>query len=307
MDKLLTQFIAVADAGSLSRAASALLITQPTLTFNMRKLEDSIGSPLFERSSRGVRLTRYGETLYENARLMQRLYDNTLANIAEQKRGIEQGLSIGTGYSWWTLFLKDMVLEYQNEYPGSPVQVSLGHQFRLLDQLLSGDIALFLGHETKRLHPSVDTDFIPLTEVHNGYFVRHGHPLLGEPRRRDEIELYPMVTSTPPESRHERFFDPNRWRARMKALFDQADFTFGSNSLAACVDYTLATDAVLPHSHVMKESFEAQGLRQLEVLDEASYFIVGVHVLRERRGEERVDQLIERIKTASAKVLPPVG
>ena len=45
-----------------------------------------MGAPLFERSSRGVRLTRYGETLYENARLMHRLYDNTLSAIADQQR-----------------------------------------------------------------------------------------------------------------------------------------------------------------------------------------------------------------------------
>src|SRR5690606_36061140 len=102
-------------------------------------------------------------------------------------------------------------------------------------------------------NPAVTTDFIPLTSVSNGYFVRAGHPLLDRPHSREEIERYPMVTSTPPESRHERFFDPNRWRARMKALFEQADFTFGSNSLAACIDYTLATDAVLPHSHVLRD------------------------------------------------------
>ena len=50
-------------------------------------LEESLGFRVFERSSRGVRLTRYGETLYENARLMQRLYDNTLAMIDDQRRG----------------------------------------------------------------------------------------------------------------------------------------------------------------------------------------------------------------------------
>ncbi|MCW5719599.1 MAG: LysR family transcriptional regulator [Devosia sp.] len=305
MDKLLSQFLAVADAGTLSGGAKALLITQPTLTINMRKLEESIGAPLFERSSRGVRLTRYGETLYENARLMQRLYDNTLSSIADQKRDMEQGLAIGTGYSWWSLFLKDMVLDYQREFPGSPVQISLGHQFHLLDQLLSGDIALFLGHETKELNPAVMTDFIPLTEVHNGYFVRAGHPLLGQPRQREEIEHFPMVTSTPPESRHQRFFDPNRWRSRMKALFEQTDFVFGSNSLAACVDYTLATEAVLPHSHVMREHFEALGLRQLEVLDEATQFLVGIHVLKERRGEKRIEPLIERTRQAAARAFPP--
>ena len=57
MDKLLIQFMAVAEAGSLSGAAQALFITQPTLTFNMRKLEETIGVPLLVRSSRGVELT----------------------------------------------------------------------------------------------------------------------------------------------------------------------------------------------------------------------------------------------------------
>ena len=136
LDKLLTQFLAVADAGSLSGAATTLLITQPTLTFNMRKLEETFGAPLFERSSRGVRLTRYGETLYENARLMNRLYDNTLNAIADQQRGTERGLTVGSGYSWWTMFLKDLVIAYQHEFPRAPVQVSLGNQLRLLDQML---------------------------------------------------------------------------------------------------------------------------------------------------------------------------
>lgn len=47
MDKLLSQFLGVADAGSLSGAATALLVTQPTLTFNMKRLEETIGAPLF--------------------------------------------------------------------------------------------------------------------------------------------------------------------------------------------------------------------------------------------------------------------
>lgn len=307
MDKLLHQFVAVADAGTLSRAASSLYITQPTLTFNMRKLEEKVGAPLFERSSRGIRLTRYGETLYENARVMQRLYDNTLAAIADQKRGTEQGLAIGTGYSWWKLFLKDMVLAYQREFPGSPVQISLGHQFRLLDQLLSGDVSLFLGHETKEMNPTVATDFLPLTDVHNGYFVRSGHQLLAGRCTRAEIARFPLVSSSPQESRHERFFDPNRWRTRTQALFDQADFTFGSNSLAACIDYTLATDAVLTHSHVLDEHLAAQGLRQLDVAGELSRSVAGIHVLKQRRGEERLEALIARITEAAHLVLPPAA
>lgn len=305
MDKLLSQFLAVADAGSLSGAAATLLVTQPTLTFNMKRLEETIGAPLFERSSRGVRLTRYGETLYENARVMQRLYDNTLTAIAGQQRGSDRGLAIGSGYSWWTMFLRDMVIAYQLEFPNAPVQVSLGNQLRLMDQLLSGDVSMFLAHEIDGLSPSVGTDFVPLSRVYNAYFVRAGHPLLGAPRTQSELSLYPSIISSLAESRHERFFDPSRRRTRVETIFDRTHFAFRSNSLAACIDYALATDAVLAHTHVLRDDFVSRGLFEVPQADPARQAIAGLYVLKERRGEERVEELIARIAKAAKATLPP--
>src|SRR5690606_37053136 len=190
-----------------------------------------------------MHLTRYGETLYENARLMQRLYDNTLNAIADQKRGTERGLSIGSGYSWWTMFLRDMVVDYQRQFPKAPVQVSLGNQLRLMDQMLSGDISMFLAHEIEGLSGGIGTDFIPLTRVYNAFFVREGHELLGRARTIAELDMYPIVISSPAESRHERFFDPARRRTRVETVFDRTSVAFRTNSLAACLDYALATDA----------------------------------------------------------------
>lgn len=305
MDKLLSQFLAVADAGSMSGAAATLLITQPTLTFNMRKLEETVGAPLFERSSRGVRLTRYGETLYENARVMNRLYDNTLNAIADQQRGTERGLSIGSGYSWWTLFLRQMVVDYQKEFPRAPVQVSLGNQLRLMDQMLSGDISMFLAHEIDGLSSAIGTDFLPLTRVYNAFFVRQGHPLLEAPRHQRDIDAYSMVISSLAESRHERFFDSSRRRTRIETVFDRTSFAFRSNSLAACVDYVLSTDAVLQHTHVMREDFERRGLREVEQRDEPRRSVTGIYVLKEWRGEERVEEMLRRITAAAHTVLPP--
>jgi len=304
MDKLLTQFLAVADAGSLSGAATALFITQPTLSFNMSKLEETVGAPLFERSSRGMQLTRYGETLYENARLMRRLYDNTLNAIADQKRGSERGIAIGSGYSWWTMFLRDMVVTYQREFPKAPVQISLGNQLRLMDQMLSGDISMFLAHEIDGLSGAIGTDFIPLTRVYNAFFVRAGHPLLERGRTRAEIDNYPVVISSLAESRHERFFDPSRRRTRVETLFDGSTVAFRTNSLAACVDYTLATDAVLAHTHVMRDDFARRGLLEVEQKDEPRRTVTGIYVLRERRDEDRVEELVERITKACHAVLP---
>jgi DNA-binding transcriptional LysR family regulator len=60
---LLRAFLAVAQAGSLSRAAVALGTSQPTLSRQVAALEAQLGQPVFERSSRGVRLTEAGQAL----------------------------------------------------------------------------------------------------------------------------------------------------------------------------------------------------------------------------------------------------
>ncbi|MFD1941697.1 LysR family transcriptional regulator [Paradevosia shaoguanensis] len=307
VDKLLNQFLAVAEAGTISGAATALLVTQPTLTFNMRKLEENMGVPLLIRSPRGVELTEYGETLYRNARLMRRLYDNTLDALAQQRGRTEEGLRIGTGYSWWTVFIRDFVIDYSRKYPNAGIHVSVGNQLRCMDQLLSGDISLFAAHEIAGLSPSTGARFVPLTTVGHGYFVRPGHPLLDRPRSIAEIEAYPAVTSSLPETRHQRFFETWSRSPAGSTPFEQGKYIFASNSLTACLEYVESTDAVIGHTDVMAEEFVRRGLRRIAVTDATRESKIGVYVLTERASEPRVAQLIEALRVRAATVLPPLG
>src|SRR5690606_1786634 len=307
MDKLLNQFLAVAEAGSISAAATALFVTQPTLTVNMRKLEESLGVKLLIRTPRGVALTEYGETLYQNGRLMRRLYDNTLSAIAHQHGRTEQGLRIGSGYSWWSLFIRDMVLDYARSHPRSRIHISLGNQLRCMDQLLSGDISLFVAHEIEGLNRSTGAEFLPLTRVGQGYFVREGHALLSRPRSLAEIEAYPAVTSSLPEIRHQRFFEAWSRSTANSAPFDQGNYAFASNSLAACLDYVARSDAVIGHSEVMEDECIRRGLRGLTVTEPTQQCTIGIYVLGERAEEPRIAELIAQLRTAASKVLPPLA
>ena len=63
----LKYFVAIVDAGSLTAAAEAIAIAQPALSRQMRELESDLGVQLLHRTSRGVRLTPAGATLYESA------------------------------------------------------------------------------------------------------------------------------------------------------------------------------------------------------------------------------------------------
>ncbi len=303
MNKMLRQFMAVAEAGTMSGGATAALVSQPSLTVNMRRLEETMGVPLFIRTPRGVRLTEYGETLYQNAWLMQRLYDNTLKALERQRQRTEEGLRSGSGYSWWSLVIRDMVVDHSKRHPGARIYVSLGNQLRCMDLLLGGDISMFVAHEIEGLSHNTGTELIPLMQVGAGYFVRAGHPLLGRPCTMADIDRFPMVSTAVPEARHQRFFET--WTQTLAdSAFDQQHYTFASNSLAACLDYVEHTDAVINHTDVMAREFERRGLHRLSLTDPARKRTVGIYVLRERMGEQRTMETITLLKQAAATVLP---
>ena len=61
LSRHINYFLAVAEHGSFTRAASALHVSQPALSQQIRQLEESLGVPLFDRSGRTIRLTDAGE------------------------------------------------------------------------------------------------------------------------------------------------------------------------------------------------------------------------------------------------------
>lgn len=92
---LLRAFLETADAGSLSRAASQLGLSQPSLTAQIQRLEKHLGTPLFARHGRGVTLTDAGRALYPRAR---RLLDELRATEDAVRREGADGvgtLSVG--------------------------------------------------------------------------------------------------------------------------------------------------------------------------------------------------------------------
>jgi DNA-binding transcriptional LysR family regulator len=60
-------FVAVAEAGHVGRAARSLRVAQPAVSRQIRKLEDELQAPLFERTSRGMRLSEAGAVFLRHA------------------------------------------------------------------------------------------------------------------------------------------------------------------------------------------------------------------------------------------------
>lgn len=92
--RLLRQFLAVADAGSLRGAAAALHISQPPLTQAIRRLEDGLGVSLFERVPKGMVLTGPGRELAEEARQLLARIDRAERRVVAAAQA-EVSLTIG--------------------------------------------------------------------------------------------------------------------------------------------------------------------------------------------------------------------
>src|SRR5580658_7313007 len=83
----LRYFVALADAGSFTRAAQRMFIAQPTLSQQIRRLEEIVGAPLLQRRRDGVRLTKAGVVLLDASRAVLSLVDQEV-NRTRQAAGL---------------------------------------------------------------------------------------------------------------------------------------------------------------------------------------------------------------------------
>jgi DNA-binding transcriptional LysR family regulator len=79
----LRHFVAVADAGTFTHAAERMFIAQPTLSQQIRRLEEMVGTPLLHRRREGVRLTDAGAALLEESRTVLSLIDHGLSQTRQ--------------------------------------------------------------------------------------------------------------------------------------------------------------------------------------------------------------------------------
>jgi LysR family cyn operon transcriptional activator len=120
----LRYFVAVADAGNVSRAAQRLHITQPALTRQIQDLEHEFACRLFDRIGRRIVLTRDGEEILERTR---RLVADAEA-LGERARALAGGkagvLRIGATPQFIEAAMPELLTRYALTYPGIDVQLA---------------------------------------------------------------------------------------------------------------------------------------------------------------------------------------
>jgi DNA-binding transcriptional LysR family regulator len=261
---------AVARAGSIRKAADKLHVASTALNRKILEIESEIGTPLFERLPRGVRLTAAGEVLLTAVR--RTLADlRTAESQIEQLRGLVRGtVRVGGAESVSTDLLPSTIAQYQQTHPGVQFQMRSGVTMQLLQALIADEIDMVLVHDPA---PSEALRVVTALPQPLCAMLRPDHPLADrQTLRLSDCAEHPLALG---------------------------DRSFGSRRLI---------DAVTARSRLtLKAVFEAssvQTLKDFTQLTGAISFQYQIGTLREaRRGELRSIPLTDPAFSQSKLVL----
>jgi DNA-binding transcriptional LysR family regulator len=170
----LRYFMAVAEERSFSRAAERLNIAQPPLSQQIRRLEADLGFALFERSSRGVRLTRAGEALLPGARSTLQAADDARKSAEAAHLGVAGRLTIAYMNSAAYGILPRLLKSMRDAHPDLRVDV---REMAIADQI---DALVERRIDVGILRPPVDDTRLDSLRLVDEPFVVAlpiGHPL----------------------------------------------------------------------------------------------------------------------------------
>ncbi len=213
----LTIFNMVAEKLSYTQAASELHLTQPAVSLQVRKLEESVGLPLFEQLGKQIYLTQAGSELLRYSREVFSQLGEAREMLAQMK-DISRGtllLSVATTASSFT---SRMVAAFLEQMPGATVRLDVSNRGTLLRQLRNNEKDLVIMGQ-----PPTDMDLVVEPFMTNPLVViaPPSHALSG---RRDlslsELSEWPFVLREPDSGTRaamERLFQEHELRPRIQA------------------------------------------------------------------------------------------
>jgi DNA-binding transcriptional LysR family regulator len=153
----LRSFVTVADERQFTRAADRLLIAQPAVSTQIRRLERELGEPLFHRDRRETTLTAAGEALLPHARAALAAADRGRETIASLRGVLHGRLHVGVAGPVDDR-LGRALAEFRRAHPAVEVRLSSHPNADLIDGLARGEIdAGIVGLGAQPLPPTVST------------------------------------------------------------------------------------------------------------------------------------------------------
>ena len=173
----LRTFKTVADLNSFSLAAQRLKLSQPSVSYQVKELEEALGLPLLDRLGKRVQLTEAGTLLYGYARRMLDVLDDASVAI-EEMRGIKRGtLRVGASTTVGIYLLPAALGAFKKLHPQLVISLEIGTRARVQEQVLNNELDLAV------IGPALndaDLAIIPFLTDELVVVAPAGHPLAGK-------------------------------------------------------------------------------------------------------------------------------
>ncbi len=182
-------FKAVADLKSFSKAAEMLFLAQPTVTLQIKKIENYLGITLFQRKKNEIVLTREGEIFYQYASKILDDYTVMEAELSKLKEDIEKNLTIGASSTIGEYLLPKVLPEFLDKYPFAKINLFIGNSKEIEEGILSKSFNIGLIEDKIKsnkinLKELYADEIIPVTSYKNKI-----PPVI----KKEEIEKYKFI------------------------------------------------------------------------------------------------------------------
>ncbi len=150
LDKKMRVFLATAEAGSFSRAARQLSLSQSVVSFHVKALEQELGILLFRRQGRSISLTAEGKLLFEEGHKLAREARRIEAAFSAQSEEIAQRIYIAGDALTCAFTLPWTLAAFREEYPDVLFTYEHLDEGELIERLVSGELDIALvGHQVQ--------------------------------------------------------------------------------------------------------------------------------------------------------------
>ena len=287
--------IAVDEQRNILRASEQLNIAQPAATKTIRELEDVLGVSLFDRSSRGVAPTLYGEVVINHAKLILSQVRQISEDITSISHGVTGHINIGTLLAASTTLIPQSVLQLKKERPNITVTIIEGTNDKLMPALRTGDIDLVVGRLPEfRERKGISQDVIydePIAIV-----VRKDHPLATNSKLSfAELKGYDWIL--PPSTTSLRRQIESEFRnARLEPPQQSIE------SISILTNFKLLTETDMIAAMPMHVVNNNDDLTSLSITFKAATSAIGVSHRTKNTPSKAVSHFIETLKSVAKEM-----
>ncbi|WP_404355030.1 LysR family transcriptional regulator [Cytobacillus firmus] len=148
----LKTFVTLAEVKNFTKTAELLLMSQPSVSMHVKNLEKEFQTKLFQRSPKYLKITPSGEILYDRAKQMITIYEQTRQEILDQQHTIKGDLKIAASFTIGEYILPPLLLDLQNEYPELNLQITIANTEEVVQSTRSHhvDIGLIEGQTNEK-------------------------------------------------------------------------------------------------------------------------------------------------------------